>query len=328
MDIEPIPLDSIDHVGAGLQRPECVLTTRAGDLFVSDRRGGVTRIAPDGRTESFLAKPGSLPDSLNVPLHPNGIALERAGSFLIAHLADDFGGVFRLFRDGRVEPVLTAIDGATLPAVNFVLVDAQERIWVTISTRRQPRGVSYRADIADGFVILIDRRGARIVADAIGFANELRLDQAGRELTLVETFGRRLLRFDIAPDGSLSGRRVLAEFGAGTWPDGIALDVESAVWVTSVVSNRVLRVTRDGKIAQLIEDADPAHVAWVEAAFRDGTMGRAHLDHIKSRKLRSIASIAFGGPDLRTAYLGCLLGDRIACFRAPVAGLEMAHWAW
>src|SRR5271170_2048867 len=324
MDIAPISLDELDHVGAGLQRPECVLATKAGDLFVSDRRGGVTRIAPDGRTETFLPKPGSL----GVTLHPNGIALERAGSFLIAHLADDFGGVFRLFRDGRVEPVLTAIDGTTLPAVNFVLVDAQERIWVTISTRRQPRGVSYRADIADGFVILIDKRGARIVADDIGFTNEVRLDPSGRELTVVETFARRLIRFDIAPDGSLSGRRVLAEFGPGTWPDGIALDVEGAVWVTSVVSNRVLRVTRDGTIAQLLEDADPEHLAWVEAAFRAGTMGRAHIDQVKSRTLRSIASIAYGGPDLRTAYLGCLLGDRLPRFRAPVAGVPMAHWAW
>jgi sugar lactone lactonase YvrE len=324
MDIAPIPLDSLDHVGSGLQRPECVLATKAGDLFVSDRRGGVTRIAPDGRTETFLPKPGSL----DVTLHPNGIALERAGSFLIAHLADDFGGVFRLFRDGRVEKVLTEIDGVTLPAVNFVLVDAQERIWVTISTRRQPRGVSYRADIADGFVILIDKRGARIVADDIGFTNEVRLDPSERELTVVETFARRLIRFDIAPDGSLSGRRVIAEFGPGTWPDGIALDVEGAVWVTSVVSNRVLRVTRDGKIQLLLEDADPEHLAWVESAYRAGTMGRAHLDQIKSRTLRSIASIAFGGLDLRTAYLGCLLGDQLPRFRAPVAGVPMAHWDW
>jgi sugar lactone lactonase YvrE len=261
-------------------------------------------------------------------LHPNGIALERTGSFLIAHLADDVGGVWRLHRDGRAEPLLTAIDGKPLPAVNFVLVDKQDRIWVTISTRRQPRGVSYRADVADGFVILIDQKGARIVADDIGFTNEVRLDAAERELTVVETFSRRLARFDIAADGSLSGRRVIAEFGAGTFPDGIALDVEGAVWVTSVVSNRVLRVTRDGKIEQLLEDADPEHLAWVEKAYLAGAMGRPHLDQITSRVLRSIASIAFGGPDLRTAYLGCLLGERLPFFRAPVAGLPMAHWEW
>jgi sugar lactone lactonase YvrE len=323
MALAPIPLEAIDHVGSGLQRPECVIATKRGDLYVADKRGGVTRIARDGRTELFVPKP-----ALPFTLHPNGIALERAGSFLIAHLADDVGGVWRLHRDGRAEAVLTEIEGKPMPAVNFVLVDAQDRIWATISTRRQPRSLSYRADVADGFVLLIDKKGARIVADGIGFTNEVRLDAAERELTVVETFARRLTRFDVAADGSLSGRRVIAEFGAGTYPDGIALDVEGAVWVTSVVSNRVLRVTRDGKIEQLLEDADPEHLAWVEAAYRANTMGRPHLDQIKSKTLRSIASIAFGGPDLRTAYLGCLLGDRLPCFRSPVAGLPMAHWEW
>jgi sugar lactone lactonase YvrE len=324
MDIAPIPLDSLDHVGAGLQRPECVLATKAGDLFVSDRRGGVTRIASDGRTETYLPKP----PGIGVTLHPNGIALERDGRFLIAHLGDEFGGVYRLARDGAVEPLLTELEGASLPAVNFVMVDAQDRIWVTISTRHRPRHLAYRSDVADGYVVLIDARGPRIVADGIGFTNEVRLDPTGRELTVVETFARRLTRFDVAQDGALSGRRVIAEFGAGIWPDGIALDVEGAVWVTSVVSNRVLRVTRDGAVKLLIEDADPEHLAWVEAAYRAGTMARMHLDQIKAQRLRSIASIAFGGPDLRTAYLGCLLGDRLPRFRTPVAGVPMAHWEW
>ena len=322
--ITPLGLDALDHVGSGLQRPECVIATKRGDLYVSDKRGGVTRIGPDGRIELFVATPGVLPFTL----HPNGIALERAGSFLIAHLGDDAGGVYRLFRDGRVAPVLTQLDGASLPAVNFVLVDAQERIWVTISTRKRPRNLGYRADCDDGFVILIDQKGARIVADGIGFTNELRLDPAERELTVVETFGRRLTRFDIGAEGQLSGRRVIAEFGAGTWPDGIALDQEGAVWVTSVVSNRVLRVRRDGKVETLMEDADPEHLAWVEQAYLAGAMGRPHLDTIKSRVLKSIASIAFGGSDLRTAYLGCLLGDRLPCFKSPVPGAPMAHWEW
>ena len=44
--------------------------------------------------------------------------------------------------------------------------------------------------------------------------------------------------------------------------------------------------------------------------------------------VQNIASIAFGGPDLRTAYLGSLSGDTIATFRSPVAGLPLPHWAY
>jgi hypothetical protein len=39
-----------------------------------------------------------------------------------------------------------------------------------------------------------------------------------------------------------------------------------------------------------------------------------------------MASVTFGGPDLRTAYIGSLKGKRIPYFRAPVAGLPMVHW--
>lgn len=39
-----------------------------------------------------------------------------------------------------------------------------------------------------------------------------------------------------------------------------------------------------------------------------------------------MASITFGGPDLRTVYIGSLLGTTIPLFRSPVAGLPMVHW--
>jgi hypothetical protein len=39
-----------------------------------------------------------------------------------------------------------------------------------------------------------------------------------------------------------------------------------------------------------------------------------------------MASLTFGGPDLRTVYLGSLMGTTIPYFQAPVAGLPMAHW--
>jgi hypothetical protein len=76
----------------------------------------------------------------------------------------------------------------------------------------------------------------------------------------------------------------------------------------------------------MIEDADPAHVAWAEAAYRDGTMGRPHLDGVRSRRLRNVSSMAFGGAGMRTAWLGCLLGDTLYRFDAPVAGHPPPHW--
>jgi gluconolactonase len=39
-----------------------------------------------------------------------------------------------------------------------------------------------------------------------------------------------------------------------------------------------------------------------------------------------MASVTFGGPDLRTVYIGSLKGKRIPYFRAPVSGLPMVHW--
>jgi hypothetical protein len=55
-------------------------------------------------------------------------------------------------------------------------------------------------------------------------------------------------------------------------------------------------------------------------------MGRPHLDKSSGKVLKNISSLAFGGPGLRTAYLGCLLDDRIAHFDAPVAGHRPYHW--
>jgi hypothetical protein len=39
-----------------------------------------------------------------------------------------------------------------------------------------------------------------------------------------------------------------------------------------------------------------------------------------------LASVTFGGPDLKTVYLGSLMGTTIPSFRSPVAGLPMVHW--
>ena len=314
-------LDDLTFVGSGLVRPECVLANAAGDLFTADWRGGVVHLGADGRQALYLGTAGA-----GSALKPNGIALLRDGSFLLAHLGDDSGGVFRLQRDGRVTPWLLRVEGVDLPPTNFVVEDRAGRFWVTVSTRLKPRALGYRRSCDDGFIVRVDERGAAIVADGLGYTNEVAVHPDGQWLYVNETFSRRLSRFALRADGSLGPKEVVTEFGAGTFPDGLAVDVEGHAWVVSIVSNRLIRVAPDGSSTLWLEEADAEHLAEVERAYESGTMGRPHLDGAPSRHLRNISSIAFAGPDRRTAVLGCLLGDRLATLRLPTAGVEPTHW--
>jgi len=206
--------------------------------------------------------------------------------------------------------------------------DAAGRFWVTVSTRLKPRALGYRRSCNDGFIVRVDARGAAIAADGLGYTNEVAVHPSGRWLYVNETFSRRLSRFALREDGSLGAKEVITEFGPGTFPDGLAFDEEGHAWVVSIVSNRLIRVAPDGTPTTWLEEADAEHLSWVEAAFEAGTMGRPHLDGAPSRSLRNISSIAFAGTDRRTAVLGCLLGERLATLRLPVAGVAPTHWPY
>jgi sugar lactone lactonase YvrE len=316
----PIQLDDVTFRGSGLTRPECLVTHESGWIFASDWQGagGVACISPEGAVHRIVAK---RPE--HDPLRPNGIALEAGGTFLVAHLGPETGGLFRLHLDGRCEPVWLTLHDDVLPPSNFPLLDRRGRIWLTVSTRKVPRALDYRPDASTGFIVLIDRGAARIVADGLGYTNECAMSADERFLFVNETFARRLTRFTIAPDGSLTDRTTLASFGAGTFPDGLAMDENGDLWVTSIVSNRVIRVRADGSQNVMLEESHETHLAEVEMAFASGSMERAHLDGSPARRLRNISSLSFGSPNRRDAYLGCLLGDRIAHFTAPVRGLAL-----
>jgi sugar lactone lactonase YvrE len=323
-DLITVPLDDLRFTGTGLVRPECVVTHASGLLFAADwsGSGGVAVVAPDGSVRKILARRPA-----DNPLRPNGIAFEPGGTFLVAHLGMETGGLYRLHPDGALEEVLTTLDGAPLPPCNFPLIDRQGRIWLTVSTRVVPRADDYRAEASTGFIVLIDARGARIVADGLGYANECVLSADERTLFVNETFARRLTRFRVADDGTLGERAVVARFGAGVFPDGLARDEHDGLWITSIVSNRVIRVTPDGRQGVVLEDCDPAHVDWVEVAYRADALGRPHLDGTPARVLRNLSSLAFGGPDRRRAFLGTLLGDTIPSFDVPVRGVPNLHFA-
>lgn len=320
--VEAVSPADLAPVGHGLVRPECVLAHASGLLFAADwaGAGGVAVMHPDGTVRRISAQGWSQ------TLRPNGIALESGGTFLLTHLGAEDGGVFRMDTTGAIESVLTHVAGHKLPPTNFVALDRDGGLWITVSTRVVPRADDYRAAAASGFVVRVDRRGARIAADGLGYANECLQSPDGQWLYVNETFARRLARFRIKADGTLGERQTVATFGRGVFPDGLAIDIEGGIWVVSIVSNRVLRIDASGRIDTILDDSDAAHVEFVEAAYNQNAMGRPHLDKAAGSRLRNISSLAFGGPDLATAYLGCLLGDRLFSFAAPIPGEPPVHW--
>lgn len=312
-------LVELSFFGPEVNRPECVIATARGEIFVGDGRGGVMHVRPDGSHRLILAD--------NPPADgfvPNGIALMRDRSVLCANMGLA-GGVWRLAPDGVLTPFLLELDGVPLPQTNFVGIDQRNRIWITVSTRLKPVAACARKGFADGFVIMVDDRGACIAADGLGLTNEAKVDPSGQWLYVVETIARRLSRFAIRPDGSLNPRETVTEFTReGAFPDGLAFDAEGGVWVTIIIRNALVQVGADGRQHWHFEDVDEPHVAAVEKAFRDGGFGG--WEPGRDRTLQSPTSIAFMGPDLRTGVLGSLRGNRLVRFASPVAGAASAHW--
>jgi sugar lactone lactonase YvrE len=302
---------NIETFGHDLHRPECVHCTAQGDVFVSDWRGGVTRIRADGSQQLFRG---------DRAVNTNGFAILPDRSFLLAHLGEDHGGVFQLASDGKLSVFLD-----DLPPTNFVHAHG-ETVYVTVSTRLVPRTLARKPGHADGFIICVDRRGTRVVAEGLGYTNECKVDPTGKWLYVNETFGKRLSRFALLTDGDLGRRETVAEFGTGTFPDGLDFDAEGGIWITSVFSNRLIRIAPGGDQSVLLEDNDPAFVARIEAEFSRGELVRNVHPEVPAKLIRNLSSSAFGGQDLRTLYLGCLQDSRIYRMPSPVAGARPPHW--
>ena len=321
----------LSYVGQDLQRPECILAEPDGSLWSADARGGVVHIRPDG-TQSLIAQAldqrfGATEDEADRFTQgtlPNGLAFDVDGSVLISNFGTD--RLERMTRDGRTTVMLDTIDGTPIGKVNFVLRDSRGRIWLTISTRITNWMQAISPNIADGYVAVLDNQGARIVADGFMFTNEIRFDAAEEWLYVVETTGRRITRLRIGADAQVLAREVYGPADTGGFIDGIAFDAHGNLWGTHVMSDRIFAITPDGGFRVILDDDNPEPSAALHDAFARDAVTPNHMLACGGTIAPWFASVTFGGPDLRTVYIGSLRGTRIPAFRSPVAGLPMAHW--
>jgi sugar lactone lactonase YvrE len=326
----------IQYIGEDLQRPECILAEPDGTLWSADARGGVMRLRHDG-TQTFIgqtadkrfgiAGEASADDVESKYTHgtlPNGLAFAANGDILISNFGTDLLEV--MTRDGATRTLYDRIDGQPIGKVNFVLRDSKDRVWITVSTKVNPWTAAAASRVQDGYIALVDNSGIRIVADGFYFTNEIRFDANEEWLYIVETTGPYITRMKVAPDGSLSQREVFGPSNLGGYPDGIAFDAYGNLWCTLIMIDQLIALTPEGEKRLLLDDSSPETRRPFQDAMAAGTVTAELMTKTRGTIAPWMASVTFGGPDLKTVYLGSLMGKRIPWFRSPVAGLPMVHW--
>ncbi|GAA3388665.1 SMP-30/gluconolactonase/LRE family protein [Cryptosporangium minutisporangium] len=274
---------------------------RDGNWWVSDfYRHTVSTITPDGR-ETVIVE---------VEQQPSGLGWLPDGALVISSMKDH--RLLRFAGDGLTPLAdLTEHCGGHL---NDLVIDAVGRIYVgdfgfDIMAGAAPATTSLKRVDPDGTVT--------IVADGLHFPNGSVITPDGTTLIVGETLGNRYTAFDISPDGSLTNRRIWAEFGAiptGTTteevipqlavaPDGCSLDAEGHIWAADAVGGRVVRVAPGGAV----------------------------VDEIRAPDGLGVYACALGGDDGRTLLM-CAAPDFYEHLRAPTreavllaVGVDVPH---
>jgi sugar lactone lactonase YvrE len=330
----------IRYIGTDLQRPECILAEPDGTLWSADARGGVMRIAADG-TQSFIgqraddrfathatADTQGLEAKFTQGTLPNGLAFAANGDILISNFGTDLLEV--MTRTGETRTLYDKIDGLPIGKVNFVLRDSRDRIWLTISTRVNPWTAAAASRVRDGYVAVVEGGRLRVVAEGFYFTNEVRLDAKEEWLYIVETTGPHITRMRLDESNPsevrLTDREVFGPSNLGGSPDGIAFDAHGNLWCTLIMIDQLIALTPSGDKHLLLDDGDPKASAILRERTAAGTLRMEDMLNARGTIAPWMASVTFGGPDLRTVYLGSLMGNRIPYFRSPVPGLPMVHW--
>ncbi len=208
---------------------------RGRHLWFSDfYRHGIYKLNESGDEELVL----------KVPTQPSGLGWLPSGDLLFVSMLDkslkrmNSEGQVALHADlsdianGPCNDMVVGQDG-TAYVGNFGFEEGQEFNQATLAI------VGADGNVSEG-------------PNGLDFPNGTVLSPNGDQLILAESYGSRLLSFEVHADGSLSGRRVFADLGSRV-PDGICLDAEGGVWVGDPVNHSVFRVVDGGQITDHID---------------------------------------------------------------------------
>jgi sugar lactone lactonase YvrE len=223
------------------------------NLYFSDvPNGGVYRRSPNGEVSTVIPRRRGV----------GGIALHADGGVVVS------GKNICHVKDGQTRILFQRDD---IPGFNDIFTDSAGRVYVG-SLRSDPFKEGARTP---GELWRVEGEGkATEMYGNVGLTNGIGFSPDGKMIYHADSAGPHLIVHDVAPNGTMTNRRVIAQMESGTIPDGLCVDEAGCIWVAVYGGRCVTRYTPDGKLDRKIEV--PA---------------------------KAVTSVCFGGKDRRDLYI-------------------------
>jgi sugar lactone lactonase YvrE len=234
---------ALDTLVTGLTFPEGP-RWHDGALWFSDMHDGrVVRWTPDGGAQTVV----------QIDDCPSGLGFLPDGRLLVVSMHSR--QVLRV-DDGGVA-VHADLSGIASWHANDMLVDGAGRAYVG----NFGDGTAPPVPITPAALALVDPDGtARVAATGLHLPNGMALVDGGATLVVAETraLPPRITTFAVAPDGSLSDRRVLITLNTEL-PDGLTADGSDSIWFASPFTGELVRVSRGGEVTSRLACPRPPY---------------------------------------------------------------------
>ena len=246
----------LEKVADGLQFTEGPVWNPAGFLLFSD--------IPANQIVKFV--PGAAPTAFRTPSgNSNGLTYDRAGRLLACEHTNR--RVTRQEADGSLTVLASSYDGKKLNSPNDIVVRSDGTIYFTdppYGIREEQKELPFQG------VYKISPEGKlTLLAQDFDRPNGIALSPDEKTLYVDDSARLHVRAFAVAPDGSISHGRILAELKSARQgvPDGMKVDRKGNLYVTG--PGGVWVFDKRGKHLGTILMAElPANCGWGDADYR------------------------------------------------------------
>lgn len=298
-------------IATGLEFPEGPIAMPDGSVILVEIRGRrLTRVHPDGRKEVIAQIPGG----------PNGAALGPDGKIYLCNnggfswtplrgmmmpgapsAAEYIGGSIQRVdvQSGRIETLFDKCGEHPLKGPNDLVFDRDGGLWFTDLGKRRAR------DMDVGAFYYVKPGAAGVVEGHFGMlpANGIGLSPDEKTVYVAETPTARLWAFDVGAPGQIRPSEVIyrgergrpiAGLGGYQMFDSLAVEACGNVCVATLVSGCISVIAPDGRLVEQVPTGDIV-----------------------------TTNIAFGGPELKTAYITLSGRGELVAMDWPRPGLPL-----